>query len=337
MFKIFSTATIATALLACPVVHADTMLGAYVQGDGWTLSEIDGWNTAANKPMAITNLFSNFDYNWGNLKYQANNIVSRGAVPMITWMPVISARPKANLLTEIVNGQWDAYINGWINGFKKWRSAVPAGRQSRIMLRFGHEFNGIWYPWSNDPQNFKAAWHYIHDKFELAKINPYIDWVWCANNTDVDNVKDITQYYPGDLYVDWTSLDGYNFGSNYSWSTWKSFDQTFSAPYNKLVDNYPTKPIIIAEVGVTEPTDLPNPTYGQDGNDWDNTESKEVWVADMFTRIVQSYPAIRAVTWFNINKELNWALHKPNNTGLQAYKVTTQSPHYLSTFKNITK
>jgi mannan endo-1,4-beta-mannosidase len=113
--------------------------------------------------------------------------------------------------------------------------------------------------------------------------------------------------------------------------------QTFSAPYNKLVDNYPTKPIIIAEVGVAEPSDLPNLTYGQDGNDMDKIQSKEAWVADMFSRIESSYPAIRAVTWFNINKELSWALHKPNNNGLQAYKTTTQSSYYLNTFQNITQ
>ncbi|MEQ1558591.1 MAG: glycosyl hydrolase [Methyloglobulus sp.] len=337
MTKKFTAITMGAALLSCSVAHADTILGAYVKSDGWSLTEIDSWNTAANKPMAITNLFTNFDYNWGNLKYQSDNIASRGAVPMITWMPVVSSRPKANLLTEIVNGQWDTYINGWINGFKWWRSGVPAGRPARIMLRFGHEFNGIWYPWGNDPQNFKAAWRYIYNKFEVAGINPYIDWVWCANNSDVDNVKDITQYYPGDMYVDWTSLDGYNFGSNYSWSTWKSFDQTFSAPYNKLVINYPTKPIIIAEVGVAEPSDLPNPTYGQDGNDMDRAQSKEAWVADMFSRIESSYPAIRAVTWFNINKELSWALHKSNNTGLQAYKTTTQSTYFLNIYQNTAK
>ncbi|MGB3915832.1 hypothetical protein J9253_10805 [Thiothrix litoralis] len=330
-------AIVAAALCTPPAIQADTMLGAYVKSDGWSLSAMDEFNLATGKPMAVTNLFTNFDYHWGYLKYQSDNIISRGGVPLISWMPATSTRLNANLLPEIAAGQWDAYIDRWINGFKWWRSGVPAGSHSNIMLRFGHEFNGNWYPWGNDPENFKAAWQHIHDRFEQAGINPYIEWVWCANNADVDSVKDITRYYPGDAYVDWTSLDGYNWGSNYSFSSWKSFDEVFSAPYNKLIDNYPSKPILIAEVGAPEPSDLPNPNYGQNGNDTDRHESKEAWVANMFTRIEESYPAIRAVSWFNINKELNWALDQPNNTGLTAYKATTQSSHYSSTYSPITQ
>jgi len=44
-----------------------------------------------------------------------------------------------------------------------------------------------------------------------------------------------------------------------------------------------------------------------------------VWVQDMYTRILAEYPAIRAVAWFNTNKELSWALNGAGNTGLAAY------------------
>ncbi len=338
MKKLLHIHSIALCLImGSTTVHADTMLGAYVPKDGWSTAEMDSFNNAAGKPMAFTNLFTNFDYHWGYLKYQSDNIISRGGRPMITWMPVTSTRINDNLLPEIAAGQWNAYLDRWIKGLKWWRSGVPAGQHSRILLRFGHEFNGKWYPWGNDPENFKAAWRYVYNYFEKAGVNQYIEWVWCANNVDVDDVRDITQYYPGDAYVDWTSLDGYNWGSNFSFSRWKSFDETFSAPYNKLIDNYPTKPIILAEVASTEPTDLPRPSWGQDGNDSDRGESKEAWVNNMFTRIEEAYPAIRAVSWFNINKELSWALSQDGNTGMTAYKTATSTAHYLSTYQEITQ
>lgn len=61
---------IAVALSIPSITHADAMLGAYIKSDGWSLAEIDRFNTATTKPMAIVNLFTNFDYDWGYLKYQ---------------------------------------------------------------------------------------------------------------------------------------------------------------------------------------------------------------------------------------------------------------------------
>ena len=329
---LLTTGVVALSLFAPVVSNADAMLGAYIKSDGWSLTEIDNFNNASSKKMAVVNLFSSFDYDWGYLKYQSDNIVSRGAIPMITWMPSTKNQSGVNILSQITAGQWDTYIQKWINGFNWFQSSYAVDKKPKILLRFGHEFNGNWYPWGNSPDSFKAAWQYIHAKFQAAGINNRIEWVWCANNTSVDSYNDITRYYPGDAYVDWTSIDGYNWGSNYSFSRWKSFDETFSAPYVTLVNNYPFKPIILGEVASAEPTDLPNPTYGQNGDNSDVNQSKSAWVTDMFTRLQTDYPAIRAVAWFNINKELSWALHYSNNTGLSAYNTAVQNPYFLSTY-----
>lgn len=337
MLKKLLNKTIVLGLLSCSLAQADTMLGSYIKGNGWLPSEIDSWNSVTKKQIVILNIYSNFDYDWDHLKIQSDNIVVRGAVPLISWMPVTHTRPKANILREIAQGKWDPYIDKWIQGFKEWRASTPKDQPSTIMLRFGHEFNGNWFPWGNDPKNYIAAWRYLYNKFKVAGINPYIDWVWSANNIDVDRVKNITKYYPGNQYVDWTSLDGYNWGTNYTWSSWKTFDETFSAMYVKLVTNYPTKPIILAEVGVAEPSDLPNPVYGQNGNNMDKIQSKEAWIADMFSRVATAYPAIRAINWFNINKELSWALSDgKKNTGASAYKTMAQNTHFVSKFQRIT-
>lgn len=313
------------------VAHAGAMLGAYVDYDGWNTSVIDQFNADAAKPLAVINLFSSFDQGWGNLNTQASNIVSRNATPMITWMPVTSNRPEANLLGEITAGQWDSYINGWISNLKLWQASYPADKRPTVLLRFAHEFNGNWYPWSNDPNGLQAAWRYLHNRFAQAGVSG-VEWVWCANNVSVDSYNDVGRYYPGNDVVNWTALDGYNWGSNYSFTQWKGFAETFSIPYAKLVSTWPDKPVLLAEVASAEPTDLPNPAYGQDGSDSDAGQSKEAWVQDMYTRIMTEYPAIRAVAWFNTNKELNWALNGVGNTGLGAYNSLVANPYYAGVF-----
>ncbi len=254
--------------------NATAMLGAYLDYDGWNTDVIDTVNAAMAKPLAVINLFSNFEQGWGNLTTQTTNIVSRNAVPMITWMPSVSTRPNANLLGEISSGQWDSYIDSWISGLKTWQAKYPIDSRPTVLIRFAHEFNGNWYPWGNDPNGLKTAWAYLHNRFAAAGVSG-VQWVWCANNASVDSYNDITRYYPGDTLVDWTALDGYNWGSNYSFSQWKGFAETFSSPYITLVANYPSKPVMLAEVASAEPADLPNAAYGQDGNDSDANQSKE--------------------------------------------------------------
>jgi mannan endo-1,4-beta-mannosidase len=304
--------------------QAAVMHGAYIAGDGWNITNITKFKTDTAKPLAVQNIFTTFDYAWSTqLKYQASNIVAQQATPMISLMPVISAR-RVNLLGEITSGQWNTYLDTWIAGLKSWQNTYPAAAKPTVLIRFAHEFNGNWYPWGNDPQGLKAAWRYIHARFKAAGVTK-VEWVWCANNVDVDQYNNMALYYPGDDVVDWTALDGYNWGSNYSYSRWKDFSETFSIPYIKLVTNFPSKPVMLAEVASTEPSDTPRSTYGQTGNNTDASESKAVWIDDMYSRIPTEYPAIRAVAWFNINKELSWAINGTAQNGL----ANTGLPQYI--------
>ncbi len=133
-------------VLMAGTAQSATMLGAYIDYDGWNTAPIDQFNTDAAKPLAVVNLFSGFGQDWGGLSIQASNIVSRKATPLITWMPSISSRPDANLLGEISSGQWNGYIDGWINSLKLWQASYPADQKPTVLLRFAHEFNGNWYP-----------------------------------------------------------------------------------------------------------------------------------------------------------------------------------------------
>ena len=320
------------SVLVTSQAHADTSVGAYVNYDGWSTGTIDAFNTDTARQAATINVFSTFDYNWwGHLRYQSGNIVSRGATPLITWMPYKRDRPDANILEEIIDGKHDGYVYAWLDGFKYWLNTYPTHEQPKIALRFAHEFNGTWYPWGDKPDALKAAWRHLHSMFVKKGVSHAVDWVWNANNVDVDSHNDITRYYPGDDVVDWLSIDGYNWGSNYSFSSWKSFDETFSQQYVKMVENYPGKPIMLAEVSSAEPHDLPSASKGQDGDDSDALESKELWISDMMDRIKTTYPAIKSIVWFNTNKELDWALNLEGNTGLTAYNNAVSDSYFAGT------
>ncbi|WP_299006627.1 glycoside hydrolase family 26 protein [uncultured Shewanella sp.] len=331
------------------------MLGAYLYEDAYEESVFeDVYADLEVDNLSIINIFINFDYDWDELDTQCSAIVEQGAVCMITFEPDTSDNTdEDNLLSEITAGEWDSYFNQWIRDFRSWLRE-QTDENKKILFRFAHEFNGNWYTWSGEPGAYRAAWQYLHDKFEGAyiggvSINEYIEWVWCANNTSSDDINNIRRYYPGDDYVDWLALDGYNWGDNYSYSSWLTFEEVFSDQYNVLVENYPDKPILLTEVASAEPTDTPDTDpYNSDpyeGDETDIDESKAHWIENMFDQISHTYTAIKGVVWFNMNKELNWSLNQDfnaytksddslivigNNTGLEA-AVESAKESYVTT------
>ncbi|MCL1127997.1 glycoside hydrolase family 26 protein [Shewanella surugensis] len=312
--------------------NSDIMLGAYLLEDAYNPEKITDFELDINNELAIINIFTSFDYNWDNLYVQCSNIVNEGATPMITLEPTLFERSNDNLLTEISNGDWDPYLDEWIADFILWAEDLD-DPDVRVLLRFAHEFNGIWYPWSNDPSNYIQAWQYLHNKFEVAGANQYIEWVWNANNVDIDDYNDITQYYPGDDMVDWTSLDGYNWGSNYSFSEWNTFTELFEEQYTILVSSFPHKPILIAEIATVEPSDLPESSIEYGGDDSDSNESKAKWINDMFKQISSNFVAIKGIVWFNMNKEHSWSINEEDhNTGLAKFKKMAQQKYITSNF-----
>ena len=312
------------------VVQAEVMLGASLPNDGFSRQVIADFNNVSPKKLAYVNVYSAFSHDWDNLYWQSSNVVAEGATPMITWMPVDLARQNDNLLPEIVLGYWDDYLSEWGTKLIAWVNMYPESERPRLAIRFGHEFNGNWYPYSNTPISYKAAWQHIHDLFETMGVNEHVDWVWSASKTNVDDYNDFTVYYPGDEYVDWTSLDGYNWGSNYTSQGWTSFKDVFASSYEVMVSNYPSKPIMIGETASAEPSDLPNPDYGMYGDDTDAFESKSVWIKNMLSDLETTFPAVRALSIFNINKELSWSMSTAYNTGLDGWIDGTQSAHFTS-------
>ncbi|HZQ35473.1 MAG TPA: glycosyl hydrolase [Dehalococcoidia bacterium] len=212
-------------------------------------------------------------------------IAARGAVPLITWMPTDwrqGVDRSGYSLNSILSGRLDGYLRGWAQQL--------AAYSGPVLLRFAHEMNGTWYGWGrrdgNTPVQYIRAWQHVHDLF-VAEGATNVQWVWCPNVAD-DATSRFEPYYPGDDYVDWVALDGYNRGPE----VWRWFTPIFGPSYAALTA-LTDKPVMIAEVGTSEAL----PQQAAQG------DTKARWITSALTEeIPDRFPAIRAVVWFNEDK-----------------------------------
>ncbi len=245
--------------------------------------------------------------NWSNSG--PNNARSHGSIPMISWTPEGGDASRWQL-GKIINGTHDAYIRQFATDAKNW--GFP------FFLRIMHEMNGSWgYPWQetqngNQRGQFVQAWRHIVDIFRQVGVNN-ASYVWCPN-IDYPNTTNpsFASLYPGDSYVDWTCLDGYNWGSNRS-SGWQTFDQVYNYSYNEIVKIAPAKPMMIGEFGSVE----------QGG-------SKANWLTDALgTQIPSRYTRMRAAVYFNWQFDgVDWRI-ETSQAAKDAWRKGIGSSYYL--------
>ncbi len=235
-------------------------------------------------------------------------------------------------LKAIIDGKKDDYIREF---------AHDAGAFGQpLFLRWGHEMNGDWYIWSgtknggatldkygdplkpDGPELFVDAYRHIHDIFNEEKATNVL-WVWCPNILMEGKLgeawNEIGNYYPGDEYVDWLCMDGYNWGASQSWSSWQTFDQVFAPTYTRLQQISPTKPIIIGEFASS-----------------DKGGDKAAWVTDAFQKISSVYPQIRAIVWFNIDKETDWRMNS-SPAVFDVFKKELAQPGWMESWPGFEK
>ena len=179
--------------------------------------------------------------------------------------------------------------------------------------------NGRWFPWSegvngNKSGEFVTAWRHVHDIFTAVGATN-ATWVWCPNIDPNGEFLNLASQYPGDKYVDWTGLDGYNWGTNPAKpDRWRSFDQLYKSTYDKITDTIaPSKPLMIGEIGSTE--------YGG---------SKAAWIQDTLAKIPASYPKIRGLLWFEqFDDGMDWPI-ETSSSATSAFAAGIKNPAYAS-------
>ncbi len=240
---------------------------------------------------------------------------SENKVPIITWEPwnpAAGVNQSNYKLSNITSGNFDPYIRSSAQAIKTYNKP--------IFVRFAHEMNGNWYPWGgtvngNKPQDYVVAYQHIYNIFSQELVSN-VTWVWCPVTWSVPNLNgnELLDYYPGTGFVDWVGLDGYNFGTSMPGQKWQSFTSLFSSGYQKVLSL--NKPIMIAETASSE-----------SGGD------KGAWIAStLATELPQNFPAIKALIWFDINKETSWDINSSPNS-ISHFKSQINSEAYKATIK----
>jgi mannan endo-1,4-beta-mannosidase len=214
-----------------------------------------------------------------------------GFVPIVTLEPWSIEEISSSKLLK--NNNLREQFRAWANQFAKW---IGPSSQRKLILRPAHEMNGSWYPWSADagvnPVEYRRMWRAVYDIFQDKVLcSDDIRWLWSINAETTADV-DVAAYYPGDAYVDWVGVDGYNFGGSQDWSVWRNPESVFERAFKK-VRNISDAPLSVPEFGCSSI---------RDGNI--DPVAKSSWVADTF-ELFNKWN-VRLASWFNINKETDW-------------------------------
>lgn len=231
-------------------------------------------------------------------------IAANGSDPLLS---VLTA-PTTGSYRQTVAGALDGSIAAWAEVLSAFAAARPA---QKVFLRLDFEFNGPYNGWSpcrknlaqpqldTTPQDFVAAWRYVHDKFtELASpaAAANLQWVWSI--VDVNPTKDpspcrldIAAFYPGDAYVDVLSMDVYD-----ELASDGSFRETVQASYDALAslpNSDGSLPISISEMATGEAYGAlapPEPYRAE-------------WISGINQALLEWFPRIDSIVWFDVVKE----------------------------------
>ncbi|MGQ5515597.1 S8 family serine peptidase [Halococcus saccharolyticus] len=311
---------------ATPLDPESPTVGIYSglsDADFSTVGRMEQWQ---GTPYPIQNLFVPWNADTGHMNWLFDRILPKiwnaGRTPLITWEPYTPGARTASVDTQslveqseydayleslasttpddievrIGNGDYDGYIDRWAG---RLRNALSESSSRRAYLRLAHEMNGDWYPWSPTVGSSSAGsyidmWQRVRDRFEQRGLDENtVEWMWCVNAEDIGSYS-AEQLYPGDGYVDWLGVDGYNWGTSQSWSSWESPEGIYSGMLDRLRD-LADKPVCVAEFASSSKT-----ASGYD------PQRKGNWIRNALTYFDER--GVDMWCWFNEDKETDWAV-----------------------------
>jgi glycosyl hydrolase family 26 len=199
----------------------------------------------------------------------ADICTSRGA------LAVLSVSTGSTPLRDIAAGKYDSAIRTWATNIKAWGKPV--------FLRVDPEMNGAWETYGpgvngNTPADFINMWRHYHD-LVVGQGATNVTWLWNPNlgASDYGRVTSLDEFYPGDAYVDWTGLDGFNQGTGSV-----DFASIYGLSYDLMLSVAPTKPMAILEIASLE-----------------FNGEKASWITDFFNQLQTNFTAVKMFLWFN--------------------------------------
>lgn len=293
-----------------PRVYWGAWMDGDVYGSGlgdapWSSTTWDRFEEHTGKPASLVHLGQPAPWNQAFQAGTLDLIAKRGAIPLM------DMGSNGVSSASIASGAYDSYLASWADAARSYGKP--------FFFRWEWEMNGRWFPWgaeaAQSPATYVSAWRHFHDVAE-AQGATNVTWVWCPN-TIFPGSTSLASLYPGNSYVDWTCVDGYNFGENpFKPGGWTSFYDLFSSTYDALTSLAPAKPVMIGETASTE--------FGG---------SKPVWIANALgNALPNSFPRIKAVAWFNWNifeggGRLDWPIES-SGAAQESFANAISSPYY---------
>jgi hypothetical protein len=196
---------------------------------------------------------------------------------LVTWEPWAPVPTSLGVLkqslpqpgfrnVDVARGAQDPYIRRFARSLASFHGIVH--------LRYAHEMNGTWYPWSRDAAAYKRAWrHVVRVVRSAGAMN--VRFAWSVNLTLYEPfdvwLRHLNAYWPGARYVDEVGATMINFGGT------KNYDVARFAPRLRALRWSYGKPVIIAEANTS-------------------FDGRVQWLQDL-GRMLASMPWVRTLVW----------------------------------------
>ena len=253
--------------------HPASYIGAFAQGVPAQYAPVQSFVTVTGVRPNVELYYSG----WGE-PFQtafARQVANNKGIPLV------QIEPGNTSLVAIAAGAYDHYLETYANAV----ASFGAQTKTAVIIGFGHEPNGTWYPWGSGhvaPAIWVAAWRHVVDVFRHQGADD-VTWLWTVNIINTPgHVPSPAAWWPGNSYVTWVGIDGYYYKP--SWTFASLFGPTIKAVRALTVD-----PILISETAVAP------------------AANKPAKIADLFAGI-RAYGSLGFV-WFDADRVRDWRLN----------------------------
>jgi hypothetical protein len=263
----------------------------------------------------------------GSLTNFLNEVLNNGGIAMITLLPQQGLEAVSPAVCADLGTLCATYEQLGIDG---------------IFLRFGHEMNGNWYPWGQQPILYKQEFQLLAQNVHSRTARTAMLWApsygigypfgsprvapgstdFAALDTNGDNALNQADdmyepYYPGDDAVDWVGLTLYHWGVTYPWfenelPPANSFADSLTGTYQGTIPNFyarycvdgvHNKPMAIPETAAFYNTQQPGPG---------EFNLKQAWWQQVFNiegdtpaglDVALHFPKLKCIAWFDQYKQ----------------------------------
>lgn len=203
------------------------LVGVYETGTPKSWAPVTTFTSAAGVAPGITAYYSG----WGE-PFPAT--FARQAFSHRAYV-LVQMEPRSTTCAKIAAGGSDGYLRSYAAAVRSFRHPV--------IISFGHEPNGPWYPWGlhTPAAEYVAAWRHVVDVFRSQGADN-VTWLWAVN---IGRLSLLNDRYPGASYINWIGVTGYYAAR---WSNFASSDLAPTISYVRQLA--PGKPVIITETGI---------------------------------------------------------------------------------------